>query len=336
MVIAVTLLMVSLVIAFARPRVRLFRDWRKPKVVKQDTMFVFDPNTVTYEELRSMGLHRATAVAIVKLRARGKVFVIPEDFALCYGINDSIYERFKPYIKIDTSFTLKAVKPHRDTVYSRTDRFTPRPFERFSLDTVGYAYLRLIGFSARSAKAFIKYRDIYGPIRDMDELRDCYFVREQMADSLERYVVFPEPDPHEGLVEINSADSAALRTVVGIGAKTVVAIMEYRRLLGGFYSTAQIAELKCVTKENFERISKQIYCDSCVISKIDINFASAFELERHPYMTREAIRKIIDTRKSKGGWSSVGQMIEDNIFKPEQAAALAPYLCFGDKPANFD
>ena len=283
-----------------------------------------------------MGLRRATAVAIVKLRARGKVFVIPEDFALCYGINDSIYERFKPYIKIDTSFTLKAVKPHRDTVYSRTDRFTPRPFERFSLDTVGYAYLRLIGFSARSAKAFIKYRDIYGPIRDMDELRDCYFVREQMADSLERYVVFPEPDPHEGLVEINSADSAALRTVVGIGAKTVVAIMEYRRLLGGFYSTAQIAELKCVTKENFERISKQIYCDSCVISKIDINFASASELERHPYMTREAIRKIVDTRKSKGGWSSVGQMIEDNIFKPEQAAALAPYLCFGDKPANFD
>ena len=336
MVIAVTLLMVSLVIAFARPRVRLFRDWRKPKVVKQDTMFVFDPNTVTYEELRSMGLRRATAVAIVKLRARGKVFVIPEDFALCYGINDSIYERFKPYIKIDTSFTLKAVKPHRDTVYSRTDRFTPRPFERFSLDTVGYAYLRLIGFSARSAKAFIKYRDIYGPIRDMDELRDCYFVREQMADSLERYVVFPEPDPHEGLVEINSADSAALRTVVGIGAKTVVAIMEYRRLLGGFYSTAQIAELKCVTKENFERISKQIYCDSCVISKIDINFASASELERHPYMTREAIRKIVDTRKSKGGWSSVGQMIEDNIFKSEQAAALAPYLCFGDKPANFD
>lgn len=336
MVIAVTLLMVSLVIAFARPRVRLFCDWRKPKVVKQDTMFVFDPNTVTYEELRSMGLRRATAVSIVKLRARGKVFVIPEDFALCYGINDSIYERFKPYIKIDTSFTLKVVKPHRDTVYSHTDRFTPRPFERFSLDTVGYAYLRLIGFSARSAKAFIKYRDIYGPIRDMDELRDCYFVREQMADSLERYVVFPEPDPHEGLVEINSADSAALRTVVGIGAKTVVAIMEYRRLLGGFYSTAQIAELKCVTKENFERISKQIYCDSCVISKIDINFASASELERHPYMTREAIRKIVDTRKSKGGWSSVGQMIEDNIFKPEQATALAPYLCFGDKPANFD
>ena len=119
--------MVSLVIAFARPRVRLFRDWRKPKVVKQDTMFVFDPNTVTYEELRSMGLGRATAVSIVKLRARGKVFVIPEDFALCYGINDSIYERFKPYIKIDTSFTLKVVKPHRDTVYSHTDRFTPRP-----------------------------------------------------------------------------------------------------------------------------------------------------------------------------------------------------------------
>lgn len=338
----ITVVIVSLVVAFARPRVQDYlAHYSAPPstAAPRDSLFAFDPNTVTYEQLRSMGFARATAVGIVKYRAAGKTFAIPEDFALCYGVTDSMFARLRPYIKIGRQFVIKPLPTHRDTAFRhavRTDRATLHPFEPFSLDTVGYAYLRRIGFTAKRAKAFLKYRDIYGTIHDADELRDCYTISEQMADSLVRYVVFPAPDPHEGLVEINSADSATLRTVAGIGARTVVAIMEYRRLLGGFYSVAQIAELKCVTRENFERISKQIYCDSCVISKIDINFAPASELERHPYMTREAVKKITEIRKSKGGWNSVGQMIEQNIFKREQATALAPYLCFGDKPANFD
>lgn len=330
-----------LIAAFIRPRVQTFYDERESngEIYTRDSLFEFDPNTVTYEELRTMGFAKDIAVGIVKYRARGKVFAIKEDFALCYGITDSAYQRLKPYINIGEQF---AAKPQprtadrtRDTL-PRERRFFPRPTEPFGIDTVGYAYLRRIGFSARQARALLKYRDRFGGIRDMDELRDCYFIDEDMADTLERYVVFPEPDPHEGLVEINSADSATLRGVAGIGAKTVVAIIEYRRLLGGFRSTDQIAELKCVTKENFERISKQIYCDSCVISKIDINFAPASELERHPYMTREAINRITKLRKSKGGWNSVEEMIEDDIFGREQATALAPYLRFGDRPADFD
>ncbi len=53
-------------------------------------------------------------------------------------------------------------------------------------------------------------------------------------------------------------------------------------------------------------------------------------------MTREAINRITKLRKSKGGWNSVEEMIEDDIFGREQATALAPYLRFGDRPADFD
>lgn len=346
-ILLVAILTVAILIAaFIRPRVqRYYRGQERGngEIYTRDSLFVFDPNTVTYEELRAMGFNKTTAVGIVKFRASGKVFSIKEDFALCYGITDSAYQRLKPYISIDEKYApeplahrVRDKESERDTLPSRERRFFPRPTEPFGIDTVGYAYLRRIGFSARQARALLKYRDRFGGIRDMDELRDCYFISEDMADTLERYVVFPEPDPHEGMIEINSADSATLRSVSGIGAKTVVAITEYRRLLGGFRSIDQIAELKCVTKENFERISKQIYCDSCVISKIDINFAPASELERHPYMTREAIKRIVELRKSKGGWNSVEEMIEDDIFGREQATALAPYLRFGDRPADFD
>lgn len=343
--------MVSIVVALlyiGKPRVEYYLAERDKAQVQpthtepdeqRDSLFAFDPNTVTYEELRAMGFDKRTAVGIVKYRTMGKVFSIKEDFALCYGVTDSIYARLKPYIRIGSDY---AARPKRDTTTSFTRhtserRFIPRPFEPFRIDTVGVEYLRLIGFSTRQARALVEYRNRGAEgIRDMQELRDCYGVSSEMADSLEAYVIFPEPKPYGGLIEINSADSATLRSVAGIGAKSVVAIMEYRRLLGGFYSIEQIAELKCVTAENFARISKQICCDSCVISKIDINFAPACELERHPYMTRSAIKRIVELRKSKGGWKSFGEMRQDKIFGAKQETAIAPYLHFGDIPQGFE
>ncbi len=338
------ILAMVLILAFARPRMAGPIADRRQKAAKEremrekrpDSLFAFDPNTVTYEQLLSMGFRKSTAVGIVKYRAAGKVFAIREDFALCYGVTDSMYARLKPYIHIGEQY--RATLEHtfsKDSTRHASDRFIPRPAGMFRIDTVGTEYLRTIGFSTRQARALIKYRD-RGGIRDMNELRDCYAVSSEMADSLERYVIFPEIDPHEGLVEINSADSAALRSVAGIGAKTVVAVMEYRRLLGGFYSTKQIAELKCVTDENFALISQQIYCDSCNISKIDVNFAPASVLERHPYFTREAIERITEHRKSKGGWNCVEEMIDDKILGREQATALAPYLHFGTSPLDFE
>ncbi len=333
------IIVIALVAHFARPRKALTLAEKSDKATTErcDTLFVFDPNTVTYDELLMLGFDKRTAVGIVKYRTAGKVFGIAEEFALCYGVTDSMFSRVRPYIKIGTQYATKPSKQHNDSLYrSRSSRFSPRPFEKFAIDTVGVEYLRLIGFSTRQAEALIEYRNRGKGIFSMNELRDCYAVSEEMADSLAHFVILSVRNPHDGLIEINSADSATLRKVRGIGSKTVVAVMLYRKLLGGFVRKEQIAELKCVTEENFLRISEQIYCDSCKISKIDINFAPAYDFEHHPYMTRKAAKLILETRESKGGWNSIEEMQMDNIFTEEQARAIAPYLLFGTTPQKFD
>ena len=335
----VMIITIALIAYFAVPRQSLSFGSKAelPTIEQCDTLFIFDPNTVTYDELRMLGFDKRTAVGIIKYRTAGKVFGIAEEFALCYGVTDSMFSRVRPYIKIGNKFATKPKQHLADRLHTtRPSRFSPRPFEKFRIDTVGVEYLRLIGFSTRQAEALIEYRKRGGGIFSMNELRDCYAVSEEMADSLSRFVILSERNPHDGLIEINSADSATLRQVRGIGAKTVVAVLQYRKLLGGFARKEQIAELKCVTKENFLRISEQIYCDSCKISKIDINFAPAYDFEHHPYMTRRSVKLITETRESKGGWNSIEEMIEANIFTEEQARAIAPYLLFGTTPREFD
>lgn len=295
-------------------------------------MSPFDPNEADFREMVAAGVPRQVAVNLIKWRTAGKVYRIAEDVALCYGVSDSLYELLAPYIIIGERYAIRpaadssAMRRYADSRQARTLHLEP-----FAIDTASAAYLRRVGFSKRQAELIVRYRDMIGGIRDMEEFRECYVVTQEMADTLAPYIIFParpSATADNGLLELNSADSAALRSVWGIGEKSVGDIIRYRELLGGYHSVMQLAELKSVTEANFEKISKQIYCDSCKIRKIDINFATPKSLAEHPYVSDRALRRIVKQRQLKGGWGSIEEMIDDDIFSPEEAARLAPYLRF--------
>lgn len=130
------------------------------------------------------------------------------------------------------------------------------------------------------------------------------------------------------MLEINSADSAALRMVRGIGNVLVVRILDYRARLGGFARKEQLLEIPGMMHENFVRICEQILVDSAKIRKINVNFAPADVLGKHPYVTAAMLRKLLKNRQLKGGWRSTHELVEQNIVTEDQAARLDPYLVF--------
>ena len=324
------LAIVALLAALAKPRGTTTSDVEVAEQIECDTLkaeavkpFTFDPNTATFEEFVALGLPKSTAAGIVKYRKRGKVFAIPEDFAACYGISDSTYRALKPYIAIAPEFEVKPFEQRE-----REERDTIIRYEPFRIDTVTVTYLRTIGFTHRRATAFIRYRDMRGGLRNIEEVRECYVIPSAECDTLARYIIFPEVVTTEERIELNGADSATLRSIYGIGEKSVVEIIKYRQKLGGFVRVEQLSEVKSVTESNFEKILQQIYCDSCNISKIDVNFARPQRMAAHPYISDASLRKLLKTRQLKGGWSRIEEMIDDKIFTRDEAERLRPYLRF--------
>lgn len=299
------------------------------------TLAAFDPNTADYRTLVGAGVPRDIAVGIIRWREAGKVYRIKEDLALCYGMTDSIYYLLEPYINIGAEYRYAK---HDYTAKAHDSVVAEIEYRPFMLDTVTAPYLRTIGFSARQADLVIRYRDMIGGYRTFEEFAECYAVDSAIEARLKPYIIFPERDTLAGNIkprtqfpiDINSADSVLLCEVSGIGSKSAQHILRYRELLGGYYSVEQISELKVVTDENFQRILPQIWCDSAKIKKININFASPKGLEVHPYLTDRMLRRIINHRELKGGWSSIEEMIEDNIFSSEEAERIAPYLDFSN------
>lgn len=294
----------------------------------------FDPNEDDLLTMTAAGVDRRVAVGIIRWREAGKVYRIKEDVALCYGVTDSMYAVLEPYIHIGDQYR---IKPKRDTLYSQKPTHKDISYAPFRIDTASAAYLTTLGFSARQASLIVRYGEIIGGYRSIDEFRECYAVSDEMAAALEPYIIFTASDTlsvaanaaEPRIVDINTADSAALVSLSGIGAKSAVHILRYRELCGGFYSVEQLRELDVVSDENFLRFSPLVWCDSTKIVKIDINRASAEQLAKHPYISNRMLRRIVNHRELSGGWRSIDDMVDSGIFTDEEAARLEPYLSFG-------
>ncbi len=351
------LVVVVLLAVVAERRTPAYKDVAGLQTVEAEEMVLqpFNPNEFEYEELRAAGVPSEVAAGIVRWRRYGKVYRMKEDVALVSGVTDSIYAVLKPYITIADSLAPKSRYSDRQereqgdnkrrTVAVKNEKSAKPSAElvQFRIDTASVEYLSSIGFSRKQAEVVVKYRDVIGGIDNEQEFRACYVVSEEMADRLLPYVIFTEQKSateneakesekrteNAALVEINSADMEALVAVDGIGEKSAAEIIKYRELLGGYHSVEQLAELNCVTEENFAKFLSQICCDSCKIKKIDINFAGPKELERHPYVSARTLRRIIKQRQLKGGWSRIEEMTEQNILSEEEAKRLAPYFRFG-------
>ena len=86
-------LLVLAVAAFLLLEPKTPRSGAPPDAAKEapPELFEFDPNTVDYRALRRLGFTKQDAAGVLRYRAAGKIFRIPEDFAACYQVSDSMY-----------------------------------------------------------------------------------------------------------------------------------------------------------------------------------------------------------------------------------------------------
>ena len=215
----------------------------------------------------------------------------------------------------------------------------------FDPNTVREDELIRLGFTPRQAAGILHYREAGAVFRRAEDFSRCYTVSDEMYRQLESYIRIGadvrsrnagvgrssfRPEAAAPL-ELNSADSAALVALRGIGPLTAGRIVRYRERLGGYACVEQLQEIEGMTDRNYRLIEQQIFVDSSKIKKIDINFALPNRMKGHPYIGDKLLDRILKYRQLKGGWRSIEDLTEQHILTAEQAERLLPYLCFRTK-----
>ncbi|OFX44225.1 MAG: hypothetical protein A2046_03455 [Bacteroidetes bacterium GWA2_30_7] len=301
-------------------------------IVKIDTVFNFNPNNVSEEEMLLLGFSPKISKTIIKIRSKSFKFYKKEDLLKIYGFDTLLFNKLQPYIVL------------QDTIYQTNyNKFTSEVkssnikqevnLAEFNPNELTYNQCISLGLSSKQANIIVNYLEKGGRFKKKEDLKKIYSITESDYNTLEPYIVI-ENQPTQAeyktvknvLIEINSADSIALIGISGIGTSYAKRILKYRSMLGGYNKIEQLKEVYGMTDELFSKISTKFTIDVSKIKKININKATYKEMISHPYFGKDLTKGIDDVRKFNGNFNSIEELIKFKLIDKEKFEKIKDYI----------
>lgn len=181
-------------------------------------------------------------------------------------------------------------------------------------------FARLYGLTKKQyeqLQPYIRISDDYRPAAEIyGKTQQPTYARDTL-----RYPLKIKPGEH---IALNSADTALLKRVPGIGSGFAGAIVRYRERLGGFYKVGQLLEI-----DNFPESALPYFtADASRCRRLNINKLTLNQLRRHPYISFYQAKTIVDHRRLHGPIKSLDELRLYKDFTPEVIEKLRNYVSF--------
>lgn len=255
-----------------------------------------------------------------------------EDVALEYGPAIVEFEE----VQDSVSETTASPKPW---IPSAIEYFE---FDPNTLDSAGWVAL---GFSPKQSAAILKYRSAGAVFRKPEDVKKLFVVDDAKYAEMEPFISiesipektkpFKKLEPFKPkterkfetvIVELNSADTAQLQKLYGIGSSFAKRIVKYRDLLGGYRTKEQVLEVYGMDSTRYAPIAESLLVDTTYRVCINVNTADFKTLLRHPYLNKNQVKAIVNYRKQHGAFKSVVELKKIHLIDEETFLNITPYL----------
>jgi DNA uptake protein ComE-like DNA-binding protein len=204
------------------------------------------------------------------------------------------------------------------------------PFDPNNLTIVQWQQL---GLSERQANVVKHYQAKGGRFYRKEDVKKIYAITATDYQHLEPYINIPEEarttkaKPGE-VIELNSADSARLTELKGIGPSFATRILRYRGRLGGFFHKEQLKEIYGIDSLKYADVRDQVSVNPREVKKININAISFDQLRLFPYLTYNQVNAIIQYRAQHGNYTAIADMENIVLLDKPTIHKIEPYINF--------
>jgi competence protein ComEA len=211
--------------------------------------FVFDPNGLSEEKWKEIGLTDKQIKTIKNYEAKGGKFYDKEDLKKMYCISESEYEVLEPYIQIADND-----KPITKEKKSITSKKNTEIIELNSADTTELKKLEGIGSSF--AKRILAYRNKLGGFSKKEQLLDVYGMDSIRYSgfcdfvSVNKYLITK--------INVNTATLNEMKSHPYIGYNIALSLVNMRSTQGKFSTVEDIKKSVLVTKSVYEKLEPYI------------------------------------------------------------------------------
>ena len=209
------------------------------------TPFPFNPNTMTEEEGRRLGLTDRQIRNIINYRDKGGKFYSKGDLAKLYTISEEDYAQLEPYIVLPE--VARKTTPKSDTEQKPRQEETTKPKEKKAIPIVdlntadSLALVELPQIGPYTAVRIIEFRDKLGGYVDKEQLRDVKGMDSTRFATIEPYIIIGDAEPVK--IDVNRDDFKTLVHHPYLNYEQVKRIVNQREKRGMIKNWAQLEDL---------------------------------------------------------------------------------------------
>jgi competence ComEA-like helix-hairpin-helix protein len=219
-------------------------------------LFYFDPNTLSKEGWRKLGLKEKTIHTIQNYLSKGGHFFKAEELKKIYGLPQDEYERLFPFIKIEKNGNNKK-EEEVSSVTEKEFQKGKKYIAGFSMIDINSAdttaLISLPGIGSKLAGRIVNFRDKLGGFYSIEQIGETYGLPDSTFQSIKQYLKLDNPPLKK--ININTATLDEMKAHPYIKYSIANPIVAYRNEHGPFSKIEDIRNVMAITEDIYKKIS---------------------------------------------------------------------------------
>src|SRR5438477_381668 len=214
-------------------------------------LFYFDPNRLSPQEWRTLGIPERTIATIEKYLKKGGHFYYADDLKKIYDIHPDEFARLEPYIIIEPS--KNQIRSDAGLYAAAASKQQQAHHDLIDLNTADTsALIALPGIGSKLASRIISFREKLGGFYSVDQVSEIYGLPDSTFKKVKVFLKIRDAAVRKFNINIASKDE--LKSHPYIRWNLANAIVEYRTQHGNFSTLEDLENIGVITAEVFLKI----------------------------------------------------------------------------------